>query len=142
MNAVLYRIVLRRQTESIPAHGMYKVIAVQHLIPAPYIGDDISSPVSHMQSRARRVREHVKAVILGFLPVVNIYGMLLPVFSPLFFNLSVIVLNCHFYILLSLVFYIKTDHTIILFNDFFVKPRRTPPQISRSPSHPCNTCRH
>ena len=95
MLAGLDRVVLCRQAEGVPAHRMDEVVALHHLVPAPYIGDHIASPVPHVQAVSGRVREHVQAVIFRFLSVVNIYRVLFPVLSPFFFNGSVVVGDCH-----------------------------------------------
>ena len=50
VNAHLDRIVLSRQAECVPAHGMNNVIALLQFITAPHIRDDIASPVSDMKS--------------------------------------------------------------------------------------------
>ena len=52
MNAHLDGVVLRREAEGIPAHGMDQVISLKHFITAPHIRDHIASPVSHVETVA------------------------------------------------------------------------------------------
>ena len=85
MNPHLDGIVFRRETESIPAHRVDHIVSVQYLIAAPDIRDNVSAPVADMQTVARRIREHVQAVIFRLAAVIHIDRILLPFFCPFVF---------------------------------------------------------
>ena len=55
----LNRILLSRQTKSVIAQGVQHVFAQQAVKPGEHIRGDIPQRVTHVQARARRVREHV-----------------------------------------------------------------------------------
>ena len=46
------RIVLRRKSKCVPSHGMNQVISLHHLISAPYIRNNVASPMTYMQTTA------------------------------------------------------------------------------------------
>ena len=50
MNAHFDRVVFCRKSECIPSHRMNDIVSLKQFVTAPYIGDDISSPVSDMQT--------------------------------------------------------------------------------------------
>ena len=64
MLAGLDGILLRRKPESVVTHRVQHVVALLTFVAGVDIGGDIAQRVSHMQSRARRVREHVQHVKL------------------------------------------------------------------------------
>ena len=97
MDMVLDGVVLCRQTKSIPAHGMYQIVSIEQLIAAPHVAYDVTTPMSYMKTAARRIREHVKAVILGFFLVLRIDRDFFPTSSPFLFNFLMIIKNRHFY---------------------------------------------
>jgi hypothetical protein len=62
------------------------ILAMQQLISAPYIRDNISSPVSYMKTVAGRIREHIKAIILWLYTIIYIDWILLPFLTPFSFD--------------------------------------------------------
>ncbi len=88
-------IVLCWKPEGIPSHRMDDIISLLQLIPAPHIRDHIASPMSYMQTVPRRIREHIKTVILlslaPILILLHIYRILFPVLAPFLLNSLMIV---------------------------------------------------
>ncbi len=65
---VLHRGVLRRQAESVPAHGLQDVVALHPVVAGEHIADGIVPHVPHVQL-ARRIGEHRQAVVLRLVGV-------------------------------------------------------------------------
>lgn len=59
MLAGLDRILLGRQAEGVIAHGVQHVLALHTMVAADHIGGKVAQRVTHMQTLARRIREHV-----------------------------------------------------------------------------------
>ena len=95
VNAHFDGVVLCRQAEGVPAHGMDDVVALHELVAAPDVADDVASPVAYMKSVAGRVGEHIQTIIFWFFSVVDIYRVLFPVLAPFFFYGAVVVRYCH-----------------------------------------------
>ena len=95
MAAGLDRVVLCRKAERIPSHRMDQIISLEHLVTAPHIRDYIASPVSHMQSVAGRIREHIQTVVFRLLAVIDIYRVFFPDLTPFLFGCLMIIRYCH-----------------------------------------------
>ena len=67
---ILQRGVFGRHTEGIPAHGLQHVVALHAVITRQHITDGVIAHVPHVQL-ATGVGEHRKAVILGFVRVLD-----------------------------------------------------------------------
>ena len=59
MLAGLDRILLGRQAEGVIAHGVQHVLALHTMVAADHIGGKVAQRVTHMQTLARRIWEHV-----------------------------------------------------------------------------------
>ena len=64
VDAVLDGRVLRRQAEGVPAHGVQHVVALHALVAGDHVADGVVAHVAHVEL-ARRVGEHLQAVVLG-----------------------------------------------------------------------------
>ena len=95
MHTHLNRIVFCRQAKRIPSHRMDNIIALLQLIPAPYIGDHVASPVSYMETISGRIWEHIQTIIFLFLIAVfvcfRVDRILFPVLTPFFFDCLMII---------------------------------------------------
>ncbi len=97
-------VVLSRKAEGVPAHRVNDVVALHQLVAAPYVADDVASPVAYVKSVAGGIGEHIQTIIFWFFSVVDIYRVLFPVLAPFFFYCAVIVRCCHYFTLLFLFF--------------------------------------
>ena len=59
----LYRIVFGRQTERVKAHGLKHFVTLHTFESGKRVGRAVVVPVSRVKFRARRVREHLEAVV-------------------------------------------------------------------------------
>ena len=64
MHACLNGVLLRRQTERVPAHGMQNIEALHLLETTDDVGGGVALGVPNMEPRAGWVREHVQAIEL------------------------------------------------------------------------------
>ena len=95
--AGLQRVLFGRQAESVVPHGVEHILSLGALVSSHHVGGDVTQGVSHVQSFARGVGEHVQQEILFFLRqvpgevaagVIGVEGAgAVPVFLPLFFQL-------------------------------------------------------
>ena len=90
-------ILLGWQAVGVVAHGVQHVEALQTLIAGIDVGGDVAQRMTHMQTCAAGVGEHVQDIIFGdaciFLHTVGaLFG---PKTVPLLFNLAEIVFFCH-----------------------------------------------
>src|SRR5215475_6724689 len=85
MNAFLNCIVFRRRAERVPAHRMEHIETLEPLVPRPAIRQDVTAPVSYVQSGTRWVRKHIETVIFrARIIVLRLVKMVRsPVFTPL-----------------------------------------------------------
>ena len=81
VGARLNRILFRRQSERIPAHGMQDVQSPHTLIAGQDIGGGIAFRVSDVQSGGTRIRKHIQDVV--FLLVTVDLGAKGFVFTPI-----------------------------------------------------------
>ena len=90
-------ILLGGQAVGIIAHGMQHVETALALVARIDVAGDVAQRMSHVQTRSRRIREHIQHIELGTVIVdVALVGvMLTPVLLPLFLYLFKIVI--HFY---------------------------------------------
>ena len=95
MHTHLDGVVLRRESERVPSHGMDHIISVHQLVTAPHIGDHISPPVSYMKPVSGRIGKHIQAIVFLLLAVIDIYRVLFPVSTPFLLNHSVIIWYSH-----------------------------------------------
>src|SRR5262249_41077641 len=95
MLASLDRVLLGRQSECVPAHGMQHIEAAQPFVTRDDIGGGVAFRMSDMQAGPTRIREHVEHIELWSLGievlVARIRHMknlpLVPDFLPLRINL-------------------------------------------------------
>ena len=59
MRARLHRVLLGRQTERVVTEGVQDVAPLHAVVPREDVGGDVPERVAHVQTRTRRVREHV-----------------------------------------------------------------------------------
>ena len=88
-------ILLSRQTVSIVSHRIEYIEALQSFVAGINVRSNVSQRVTHMQSRTRRIREHIQDIkfLLRFV-FRNLVGLVLhPPFLPLLFNFPEIVLH-------------------------------------------------
>ena len=97
-------VVLRRQSEGVPAHGVQNVEALHAFEAAVYVGRGVALGVSDVQSGAGRIREHVQNVN-GLSSLVAVDGrvgfFLFPHFLPLRLYACRIVIRDLFHFALS-----------------------------------------
>src|SRR4030095_13421992 len=63
MNAFLNRIIFGWRAERVPTHRMEYIETLEPFVSGPAVRQDITAPMPYMQSRPRRVRKHIEAVI-------------------------------------------------------------------------------
>src|SRR5262249_45098589 len=85
MNAFLNRIIFGWRAERVPTHRMEHIETLEPLVPRPAIRQDITAPVSYVQSGTRRVRKHIETIIFrAWIIVLRLVNTLRsPVFAPL-----------------------------------------------------------
>jgi hypothetical protein len=91
MGLLLDGVVLGRQAEGVPAHGMQHDVAVQLAEPRQHVAQDVAAPVADVQPRPGGVGKHVEAVEGG--GVAGIVGRRVrtgcfPVGAPLGFDVG------------------------------------------------------
>ena len=97
--------ILSRHTKRIPAHRMQHVKTVHTAEAGNYVADGIIAYVSHMQV-ARRIREHVQHIRLGFACInISFKGLVIfPIFLPF-----------AFYGMGSILFFDHSSHNLLKF---------------------------
>ena len=97
MSTGFHGVLFRGQTESVPAHGVQDIEAAHAFVATGDIGRGVSFGVSHMETCARRIREHVQNIIFGFGGEVDSTESVIafPVILPLLFDRGKIVLFGH-----------------------------------------------
>mmetsp|Transcript_66760 Transcript_66760/g.161182 ORF Transcript_66760/g.161182 Transcript_66760/m.161182 type:complete len:863 (-) Transcript_66760:217-2805(-) len=87
-------VLLGRKAEGVPAHGMQHVVVLHPPVPRHDVRSGVAFRVTHVQARARRVREHVKHVLLllALAPARGEGVLRLPVLLPLGLHRRVVVL--------------------------------------------------
>mmetsp|Transcript_16194 Transcript_16194/g.38513 ORF Transcript_16194/g.38513 Transcript_16194/m.38513 type:complete len:277 (-) Transcript_16194:215-1045(-) len=88
------RVLLGRKAEGVPAHGMQHVEVLHPPVPSHDVRSGVAFRVTHVQARARRVREHVQHVLLllALAPARGEGVLRLPVLLPLGLHRRVVVL--------------------------------------------------
>ena len=106
VNFILYGIVFRRKTESVPAHGVKNVISHKTFFSCDNIKRCIRPRMSHMKSLTRRIRKLDQSVKLRLRIIVRrMKGLVfLPYFLPFFLCFTKIIHLCQF-LSLSLIIY-------------------------------------
>ena len=89
VNARLYRVVFGGKSESVEAHGLKHFVTLHFLETRISVGGTVIVPVSGMQFRARRVREHFEHIpfLVYSVAVELVKSGVRPDFLPLAFNL-------------------------------------------------------
>ncbi len=89
-------ILLGGQAESVVAHGMEYVEAVEALVAGEYVGGDVAQRVSDMQTGSRGIREHVENIIFGFVAALGrgIDTAFFPLLLPAAFDFLMLVFHC------------------------------------------------
>src|SRR5688572_26576799 len=64
-------ILLRGKSEAVVTHRVQHVKTLVSLVPCHDVGCDVAERMSHMQAGTRRIREHVKHVVLWLLTAVG-----------------------------------------------------------------------
>src|SRR5579862_577986 len=87
------------QSERIISHRVKHVKTFEPLVAGKNIAGDVAQWVTDVQSRATRVRKHVKDIIFGFWRVIvhTVDLVFDPLFLPFLFNPSKIVLHTMIY---------------------------------------------
>ena len=95
MLAGLDSILLRRKSEGIITHRMEDIEALQALVAGEDVAGNVTEGMADMESRPRRIREHVQYIILRLGSILGcLKGMVLsPIGLPLLFNLDKIVIH-------------------------------------------------
>src|SRR5947199_5110676 len=62
-------VLLRRQTECIPAHWMQHIETAHPFVARDDVGGGVTFRMSHVQTRAARIRKHVEDVTFRFRPI-------------------------------------------------------------------------
>ena len=103
MDMVFDCVVLGRETECIPSHGIQHVVALHSALTCHDIQCGIRSRMTYVQSLSRRIRELYQCVIFGLGEIVGSLEcfFVIPDSLPFFLYLSVIVRYCHNYFLLN-----------------------------------------
>ena len=91
----LDRVLFRRQSETVVAHGVQYVEPTVPLVTCHDIAGDVSERMPHMQPGTAGVREHIEDIILGLGGVVlhAVGAALAPFILPLLLDLRVFVLH-------------------------------------------------
>ena len=88
-------ILLGRQPVRIKTHRMQYVITLQTLVAAIYVGSNITQRMPYMQTRSRRIREHIQYI--KFRTVATIFhlvnGILFPISLPFLFDFSKVIFH-------------------------------------------------
>ncbi len=95
VDACLDRVVLRGQTEGIPAHGVEDLLAVHARLATDDVGRGVALGVSDVETCTTGIRKHIQHVVFFFFGILLCFKefFLSPVFLPLGFDLLVLVLH-------------------------------------------------
>ncbi|CCZ19758.1 putative uncharacterized protein [Candidatus Apopatosoma intestinale] len=98
MHFILYRIIFRRQTESVPAHREKHIIALHSLLTCHYVHRRIGARMPYMQSLTGGIRKFDKRIVFRLaLVYLNMESLLVvPDFLPFPLNGGVVVFHLYF----------------------------------------------
>ena len=95
-------ILLGRQTISIIAHGMQHIEAFQTLVTCINVTGNITQGMSHMQTRSRRIREHIEYIelrtVIIYFTFVGV--MFTPILLPLFLYIFIVIVHFLYIVLI------------------------------------------
>ena len=110
MGSGLDGILLGRESVSIKTHRVQYIEALQAFKTGKNIGSDIPQRVADMQTRARRIRKHVKYIVFRLVRDIGGFeGFIFPpVLLPLFFDLPEIVIHIMLRMLMLLILRLRS----------------------------------